>query len=169
MNLIDISHWQSYVDFNKVKEDGIEGVIIKAGGSDSGFYKDSYFETYYEKAKEAGLYVGTYYFAGKNFLSREDGLADARRFLEIIKDKSFELPIFLDIEAQPTGYRKEVTEATIAFCDYLEQNGYFVGVYASDISGFKDRLSYNDLVNKYVIWVARYGSKPVYCYKYSIW
>ena len=169
MELIDISHWQNYIDFEKVKNFGIEGCIIKAGGSDSGFYKDSYFEDYYKKAKEVNLHVGAYYFAGKNFLSAEDGKADAVRFLEIIKGKQFDLPIYLDIEAQPSERRKEVTEAAIAFCVYLESKGYFVGIYASDISGFKDRLYYNDIANKYTIWVAHYGCKPIYCYNYDIW
>ena len=47
MKVIDVSHWQGYIDFNSVRASGIEGVIIKAGGSDAGFYKDSKFETNY--------------------------------------------------------------------------------------------------------------------------
>ena len=51
MKVIDISHWQGAIDFNSVRASGIEGVIIKAGGSDAGFYKDSKFETNYVNAK----------------------------------------------------------------------------------------------------------------------
>ena len=64
MKLIDISHWQGNIDFEKVRASGIEGVIIKSGGSDAGFYKDNMFETNYSKAKAAGLHVGAYYFVG---------------------------------------------------------------------------------------------------------
>ena len=35
---IDVSHWQGTIDWNKVKKAGIEFAIIKAGGSDAGFY-----------------------------------------------------------------------------------------------------------------------------------
>ena len=35
---IDVSHWQGNIDWNKVKKAGIEFAIIKAGGSDAGFY-----------------------------------------------------------------------------------------------------------------------------------
>ena len=38
---IDVSHWQGTIDWNKVKKAGIEFAIIKAGGSDAGFYTDS--------------------------------------------------------------------------------------------------------------------------------
>lgn len=39
---IDVSHWQGDFDFAKAKEnEGVEFVIIKAGGGDAGLYKDS--------------------------------------------------------------------------------------------------------------------------------
>ena len=47
MKLIDISHWQGNINFSQVKASGIQGVIIKAGGSDKDFYKDNKFETNY--------------------------------------------------------------------------------------------------------------------------
>jgi GH25 family lysozyme M1 (1,4-beta-N-acetylmuramidase) len=57
---IDISHWQGDIDFNKVKNAEIDFCIIKAGGSDAGFYTDKMYETNYNKAKAAGLKVGAY-------------------------------------------------------------------------------------------------------------
>ena len=38
---IDVSHWQGTIDWPKVKAACIEFAIIKAGGSDAGFYTDS--------------------------------------------------------------------------------------------------------------------------------
>ena len=169
MKVIDVSHWQGNINFIEVKKSGIEGVIIKAGGSDKGFYKDNKFETNYTKAKNAGLYVGAYYFVGSKCLSYVDGEADAKRFAEIIKGKQFDLPVYMDVEAPPFGKKKEVTDAIIGFCSTMEAKKYFVGVYASDISGFKDRINYNEIKDKYTIWVARYGSKPTYTTKYDIW
>ena len=48
---IDVSHWQGTIDWNKVKKAGIEFAIIKAGGSDAGFYTDSKWEANYKGAK----------------------------------------------------------------------------------------------------------------------
>ena len=168
INGIDVSKWQGEINFNKVKSAGIEFVIIKAGGSDNGFYKDSYFEKNYEKAKAAGLSVGAYYFVGKRFQGIEAGVADAQRFIEIIKGKEFDYPVWLDLEAPDFRYKDDNTEAAIAFCETMEKAGYFCGIYGSDISGFKDRLCH-DKVKQFAHWVARYGKAPEYCEDVQVW
>lgn len=165
---VDISHWNGSIDFDKVKASGVEFVIIKAGGSDKGFYTDSMFITNYNKAKAAGLFVGAYYFAGKNFRGIESGISDARRFIKILDGLKFEYPVFLDIEAQENRYKEEITDAAVAFCEEMEKAGYFVGIYASDISGFKDKLNH-DRIKDYAHWVARYGKEPEICKSYGIW
>ena len=165
---IDVSHWNGCIDFDKVKASGVEFVIIKAGGSDKGFYTDSKFRENYEKAKAAGLYVGAYYFAGKKFRGVEAGMADAQRFIDILKGLKFEYPVFIDIEAQENRYKEEITDAAVTFCNMLESAGYFVGIYASDISGYKDKLNH-DRIKSYAHWVARYGKEPEICKEYGIW
>ena len=67
---IDVSHWQGTIDWNKVKKAGIEFAIIKAGGSDAGFYTDSKWEANYKGAKAAGIPIGAYYFVGYKMSSR---------------------------------------------------------------------------------------------------
>lgn len=165
---IDVSHWNGCIDFEKVKASGIDFVIIKAGGSDKGFYTDSKFIDNYNKAKAAGLSVGAYYFAGKDFRGVENGLADAHRFIKILKGLKFDYPVFLDIEAQDNRYKEEITDAAVLFCNILEGAGYFVGIYASDISGYQYKLNH-DRIKSYAHWVARYGNEPKVCKEYGIW
>ena len=50
----------------------------------------------------------------------------------------------------------------------MENAGYYCGIYASDVSGFNDRLILSKL-DKFDKWVARYGSKPVVVKSYGIW
>lgn len=171
---IDISHWQGSIDFNQVKEDGIKFAIIKAGGCDQNTntsdstYKDFLFDKNYWGAIKAGLHVGAYYFAGKYFVGAAEGEKCAERFLKIIAGKLFDMPLFIDIEITNPKYKKEVTDATKAFCDCLESWGYWAGIYASDVSGYQDRLYHDDL-NRYTHWVARYGKKPEVCRENQIW
>ena len=165
---IDVSHWNGDIDFNKVILSGIDFVIIKAGGSDKGFYIDSKFKENYDKAMAAGLHIGAYYFAGKKFRGVENGIADAEKFIKILNGLKFDYPVFLDIEAQENRYKEEITDAAVAFCKTMEKAGYFVGIYASDISGFKDKLNHQRILD-YVHWVARYGSEPEICKGYGIW
>ena len=137
---IDVSHWQGNIDWNKVKKAGIEFAIIKAGGSDTGFYTDSKWEANYKGAKAAGIPIGAYYFVGKDCVTAAAGKADAERFLKILKGKQLEYPVYMDNEAQPASAKVGITEATIAFCETMESAGYFVGIYGSAVSGFKERM-----------------------------
>lgn len=165
---IDISHWQGTVDFKKLKTDFI---ILKAGGADTltyKAYKDKKFETYYKAAKEKGIPVGCYWFCNKNMLTEEAGRQEAKWFLSTIEGKQFEYPVYLDIETTPTSKRAAATKAAIAFCEEMEKAGYYVGIYGSDISVFKDRLITADL-QAYDHWVARYGTTPKYVKTYGMW
>ena len=75
--------------------------------------------------------------------------------------------MYVDVE-RFAGNPKGATDATIAFCDFMERNGYFVGIYSSDVSGFKDNLELGRLED-YSKWVARYGSSPKYVKDFGIW
>lgn len=161
MNGIDVSHWQNRIDWDDVKHDGISFAIIKAGGSDNGFYRDSFFDSNYINAKRVGINVGAYYIVGKDCKSYNDGVADANRFINLIKDKQFELPVYIDFEIPDTSNKVGNTEACIGFCRTLENNHYYAGIYSSDISGFKDRLDISRLT-PFTWWVARYGNRPIY-------
>lgn len=165
---IDVSHWQGTIDWNKVKKAGIEFAIIKAGGSDDGFYTDSKWEANYKGAKAAGIPIGAYYFVGKDCVTAAAGKADAERFLQILKGKQLEYPVYMDNEAQPASAKAGITEATIAFCETMEDAGYFVGIYGSAVSGFKERMVDSKLTH-YAHWVAQYASKCSYKGDYGIW
>lgn len=165
---IDVSHWQGTIDWSKVKAAGIEFAIIKAGGSDAGFYTDSKWEENYKGAKAAGIPVGAYYFVGKDCVSAAAGKADAERFIQILKGKQLEYPVYMDNEAQPALAKAGITEATIAFCETMEAAGFFAGVYGSTNSGFKERMDDSKL-GEYTHWVAQYTDKCTYAGNYGIW
>lgn len=169
LNAIDVSHWQGDIDWSKVRASGVEAAILKSGGSDSGFYRDSKFDAYYAGAKAAGLQVGAYYFVGKGCTSTDDGVADAQRFLEQLSGRQFELPVYMDFEAPTAATKAGNTNAVIGFCTTLERSGYYAGVYASDVAGFRERLQLNRLENRFALWVARYGSAPQVVHSYGAW
>lgn len=165
---IDVSHWNGSIDFTKVKSAGYDFVIIKAGGSDAGCYKDSKFETNYAAAVKAGLSVGAYYFVGNLFYGAEAGEADAIRFIAQLSGKKFDYPVYLDVETTQPTRRDEATQAAAAFCDVMEGAGYFVGVYASAVRGFRECLNHADLT-KYAHWVAHYGAATLPDSDAGIW
>jgi GH25 family lysozyme M1 (1,4-beta-N-acetylmuramidase) len=50
----------------------------------------------------------------------------------------------------------------------MEAAGYYCGIYASDFSGFKDRLELSRLT-AFDKWVANYISQPGYVESYGMW
>lgn len=166
--VIDVSHHNGVIDFDRVAAAGVWGVILKAGGSDAGTYKDSTFERNYNAAKKAGLHVGAYYYVGPRFLTKTDGRADANRFKKILAGKQFDLPVYLDLEEPPKGKKPGVTKAAISFCETMEEACYFTGIYGSDLSTFSDLVYRDQLEGVYTLWVARYGSAPK-ATRYDVW
>ena len=166
---IDVSAWQGIIDWKAVKNAGIQFAIIKAGGSDDGTYTDSKYERNYEQCKANGIPVGAYYFIGPNCTTKADGEADAERFLKLLKGKQFEYPVYVDIEPplKPAN-RKYNTDAVVAFCEYLEKAGYYVGVYGSTYSTFQSLVDDSRLTS-YAHWVAQYANSCTYWDNYGIW
>ena len=165
---IDVSRWQGQIDWVKVKAAGIKFAILKCGGSDAGFYSDRTFEYNYNEAKKNGIAVGAYYFVGKDCISYEAGQADAKRMLSICSGKEFELPLFIDIEAQDPKNKVGITDAIVGFYDVMKASGRNAGVYASKVSGFKDRIE-DDRIQHIPHWVAQYNSTCTYDKPYIIW
>ena len=163
---IDLSRHNVVTNWEKVKEQ-VDFCVLRAGGNYGGYYKDSKFEQYYAACKKLGIPVGAYYDAGKE-LWCADGGAYAQHFLKLLQGKSFEYPVYIDIEVTPKRYKKANTGAAISFCRTMEKNRYFTGIYGSDINTFKEMLDYSALTD-FSMWVARYGKKPEYVKHYAMW
>ena len=159
---IDISKWQGNVDFKKVKADGIQFVIIKAGEKN---FADSKFETYYKGATEAGLSVGAYWYTHAKSVAEVQSEMNA--CINVIKGKKFDYPIFLDIEGDALSSSKATIQDIIcAWCDGMFSKKWYGGIYMSKspLSGLD-----NKVVGKYPIWVAQYASKCTYKGSYGMW
>lgn len=163
MKGIDIYHGEGDIDFRKVKADGIEFVIVKMGGSEkaSGRWTDPRFYENILKAKDAGLHVGAYFYAGEWSCNYQEGKRDAEYAIKVLQGVKLDFPVFYDFEEPSAAGWKGNTEACKGFCETMEAAGYYVGIYASDISGFKERLDMEQLY-PYDFWVARYGKFPQY-------
>ena len=167
LNGIDVSIYQPDIRWGTVAKSQ-DFCICKIGGSECGRFEDRNFRYNYENAKANGVKIGGYFMGGKGFTSAEAGLADALYCLQIISGLSFDFPVFIDLELPTPATRQGNTDACITFCETIKNAGYKTGIYASDISGFKDRLDLSRLAS-YDKWVARYGSKPQYVTDWAIW
>lgn len=156
---IDVSYCQTRVDYNKVKNSGIDAVIIRAGFGKETYQKDSEFETHYKNAKKAGLAVGVYWYSYA--YSVAEARQEAKVCLACIKGKTLELPVYYDLEesGQTRLGMSALTNIAIAFCDAIKSGGYRAGVY-SNLNWLNNYLDYERLRNKYSIWLAQWSSAP---------
>lgn len=152
---IDVSRWQKGFSLQSAQREGFNTVIIKAGGADSGRYKDSQFENFYSQAVQLGMTIGAYYF-GQAF-SIADAQAEAKHFISLLQGKNIK-NVFYDVEAKMLnqGYQ-HLTDVIKTFVQTMNNAGYNCGVYTSE-SQFNSRFDDKQLMD-YIHWVARYSSK----------
>lgn len=160
---IDVSSYQKDIDWNLVKEQGVEFVILRAGYvsyADEQCHVDKYFEQNYQKCKELGIPVGCYWFTRARNTTQAENEADF--FLNLIKGKQFEYPVCFDIESESLTNLSSstLTNITIAFCEKLENNGYYVSLYCNP--NWIDYILIKDRLTEYDKWLAHWTSTPKY-------
>lgn len=162
---IDVSGYQGNIDFKKVKDSGVEFVIVKIGGYDKKTVPS--FETFYKDAKEAGLNVGGYWYTYA--VSAEEVESDAAACIDAVKDKQFDYPIFLDLE-EPNIFKRGknvCSQIVTAFCSALENAGLFTGLYMSRY--YLENYIFPEVRQKYALWIAEYSSVCRYNGDFGIW
>ena len=92
---IDVSTWQSVIDWDKVKKAGISFAIIRCGYGTTGV--DNQFARNMKEARRVGIKVGVYWFTGKKFNTVEDGVRDAEDCIRTLGDKELDYPIYCDM------------------------------------------------------------------------
>ena len=157
---LDISTWQGYVDFNKVKSAGYNYVILRAGFGRQYSQKDYTFERNYSNAKAAGIKVGVYWFSYST--SPSDAYREANACLYCLNGKRLDMPVYYDLEYQPamSMSNSNYTQMALNFCSTIKKAGYKSGVYSS-ASVYGYLLNRQTLINNGVsIWNAQWSS---YC------
>ena len=171
---IDVSKYQSGLDWNKIKKSGVSFVIIRIGyrgyGAAGNLVKDPMFEEHFTNARNAGLKVGVYFFT--QAVNEAEAQEEADGCNWALNGRMLDYPIFYDTEAStaPGGTGRadglgveDRTKCAIAFCEEVKDLGYKPGVYAST-TWFRKRVDL-DALRKYTIWNAHYGvsSSPIDC------
>ena len=172
---IDVSKYQSGLDWNKIKKTGVSFVIIRIGyrgyGAEGKLVKDPMFEEHFTNARNAGLKVGVYFFT--QAVNEAEAQEEAEGCNWALNGRMLDYPIFYDTEAStaPGGTGRadglgveDRTKCAIAFCERVKELGYKPGVYAST-TWYRKRVDYNTLRSRYTIWNAHYGvsSSPIGC------
>lgn len=163
---VDVSTWQKDVNWKKVKADGYEHAIIRAGFGREVSQKDSEFEQNYKNAKAAGVKLGVYWYSYAD--SIDDAKREAKACLAVLNGRALDMPVYFDMEeSSQTKLGKSVLTAMAkAFCDAIIKGGYRAGIYANP-NWFSNYLDYNTLKKSYSIWLAQWSNS--YQYDCDVW
>lgn len=162
---IDISYYQGDIDFNLLKKNGVEFVIIREGYRNT---VDPKFFGYVNQAIAAKLPIlGVYHFSYA--LNAAEAKEEAKFCISNMKKAGLgkDVMVFYDFEydtvtkAAQKGVTLGVSECnnhTIAFCEEVKALGFVPGVY-TNLDYYKNWYS-KDTLKKYKIWLADYSGGP---------
>ncbi len=171
---IDVSYWQGDIDWQQVKQAGVEFVMLRLGwrGSEQGLiFPDDNVEKNYQGATEAGLRVGGYFFS--QAITVEEACEEAQFVLELVDGWQLDMPIVFDWEFLGEDARtaemtpRLLTECTKAFCGEIREAGYQSMVYFNPM--LADSYLYIEELVEYPFWLAMYDHPMDYPYQIDMW
>lgn len=173
---IDVSKFQKNINWEKVKEAGVEFAIIRAGyrgyGKEGSLHEDPYFKKNIQGAKAAGIDVGVYIYA--QAINEEEAIEEACHILKIIEGYEIDLPIVYDPESVLNASARtddvspeQFTKNAVAFCKEITAAGYQPMIYTNMLwQAYKLDLSQ---LSDIPIWYADYERLPQTPYNFEIW
>lgn len=183
-NGIDVSKWQGKIDWQKVKNSGVEFAFIRIGyrGENGIIYKDDNADYNIQQAQKAGVLVGVYFFS--TAVSETEAKQEAEWTLKAIEGYKISYPVVYDCE----GYKistsrmygltaEERTNHAMAFLKSVADAGYDVMFYGA-INEIEDASCWDisRIEKKYKVWVAHYSTvaypnkeKPDYANRCHAW
>ena len=171
---IDVSKWNEEIDWEKVKDAGIEYAIIRCGyrGASSGsLVIDPNFTENIEGAIAADIPVGVYFFT--QAVTESEAVEEASMVIHLIENYDVDYPVFLDSESAGGKGRaddlsvEQRTTVHNAFLQTIAAAGYETGVYGS--KNWLEKQLNMERLSDYNTWLAEYTEAPSYSEYYHIW
>ncbi len=173
--VIDVSKYQTAIDFAKVKNAGVEYAMVRCGYRSYGsgiLTEDTSFNNYAAEALKNNIKIGSYFFS--QAINVEEAKEEAEYVLNMIKPYQISGPVAIDVEEIfDDTYRQmhlsasQLTDVIITFCDRIKEAGYTPMIY-SNLSSFIGNIELDRLEN-YEKWLAYYSDEPYFPYEMSMW
>lgn len=170
--VIDVSQHNGTIDFERVRKQGINKVILRVGwiGNKNNHTLDTKFLENYNKAINAGFQIGIYVYSYcKSVEAIISGTNWVIKKLELFSAHKPTLPVFLDLEDITTSFlsRRELTDQALKFNEMITNAGFISGTYAN-LNWFNNKLNVNEL-EKYKVWLAQYNNEMTANFKVDLW
>ncbi len=176
---IDVSRYNTSINWTAVKKAGVDFAIIRVGyrgyGDSGTLCEDSYYKTNLKNATAAGIPVGVYIFS--QALTTAEARAEANFVISRIKSYNVTLPVVMDYEFAGTSdsrlvkanlTKAEATNNCLAFIDTVKKAGYEPMVYANK-NYLTNNLNASTVAAEASIWLANYTTNTTYSGEYDYW
>ena len=168
---IDVSRYQGAIDWKKVKQSGVDFVLLRSSIGDGSTIvsgEDIRFSVNVVEAKKAGLMVGAYHYLWAE--TPEDARREAKFFIKTISPYALDFPAVLDFEEPSQQQNLTTAERTMiarVFLEEVKQAGYYPMLYTnrSWATSYLDMRQLSD----YEIWLAEWFPQPSYRGDFGIW
>lgn len=170
---VDVSKYQGAIEWDKVKNDGIDFAIIRSGVRGYGSGKLVMEEDFLANAAAAsaqGLEIGTYFFS--QAVNTDEAIEEADCVIEALGGYPIAYPVVYDLErvtgGRMSGLSKEqMTANCIAFCSRIKESGYEPMIYGN-METLMLLLDMEQLED-YEKWLAYYNTDIYFPYNFRIW
>lgn len=165
---IDVSEHNGKIDWQKVKNDGIDFAIIRCGyGQDMESQDDDYWEYNVSECERLGIPYGVYLYSYANTLSKAE--SEARHVLRLLQGHSPSYPVYYDLEDNITLALTDDMKTQVAktFCDVISGSGYQVGIY-SNLDWWTNHLT-DPVFDSWSRWMAQWNDTCTYDGEYDMW
>ncbi len=173
---IDVSRHQGQIDWERVREQGVEFAFLRIGyrgyGEEGKIRLDERFYENLEGAQGAGIDVGVYFFS--QAVNEEEALEEAGFVLDALNGCELQLPVVYDPESILDDVARtddvsgeQFTKNTVVFCDTIKENGYEPMIYSNMLwEAFKFDLG---RLTDIPVWYADYEAFPQTPYHFVFW
>lgn len=170
---IDVSSWQGDIDWDKVKDSGIDYVMIRCGFRNlvnDEIHVDKLFYYNIKEANRVGIPVGVYFYS--TAITEKEVLEEATFVLNLIKDYDVQYPVAYDFEMfnenRTVGLSDIViNDNAVKFLDYISAHGY-IGMLYTNLSSLNKHWDLSKFEG-YRVWYAQYIDKTTYEGSYDMW
>lgn len=167
---LDISKWQGEVDFQKLKEQNVEFVMLKIGGQtkiDGEIKLDPKFHDNIKNALANNIKVGVYFYSYANDI--QDAKKQAKWIVKHLKEYDIDLPVAFDWENWTNYSSFHISFNTLnniatTFFEEIEKKGYQTLLYSSKY--YLETIWYHENYNN---WLAYYTTNNNYSNDYQMW
>ena len=171
---VDVSQHQGAIDWQRVKDAGVEFAIIRVGNrgtSEGAISLDEQFKDNMAGAAAAGIDIGVYFFS--QAVTEDEAREEARFVLTWIENYDLKYPVYYDWEDVAWEARTDgmdpvtLTACAKAFCGEIAAAGYRAGLYFNQRFGYQE-FNLSEL-QEYTFWLASYSATPDFRYHFDVW